>query len=121
MDPAILDQLRQRQLGRLAADIIEGTDDDHAGRVVHDDIDTGSLLERADIATLAADDATLHVVARNIHGADGRIRGMAGCIALDTGGENLTGLFLDGRTQVLFGFLNALRDLDGEFLLESFE
>ena len=52
MDAAVLDQLGQRQPGGLAADVVEGADDDDAGRVVDDDVDAGRLLEGADVAAL---------------------------------------------------------------------
>ena len=36
--------------------------DDRMRGVVDDEVHTGQMLERADVASLAADDATLHVV-----------------------------------------------------------
>ena len=43
MNAAVLDQLGQGQPGGLAADVVEGADDDHAGRVVHDHVDAGAF------------------------------------------------------------------------------
>src|SRR5262249_152869 len=54
VDAAVLDQLRQGQPGGLAADVVEGADDDHAGGVVHDHVHAGRLLEGADVPPLAA-------------------------------------------------------------------
>ena len=77
MDPAVGDQLAERDAGHFAADHVETADDDHAGRVVDDDVDAGGLLEGADVAPFAADDAALHVVVGDIDGAGrgfGRVR-----------------------------------------------
>src|SRR6267378_1168114 len=62
-----------RQPRDLAAVRIVGGDQNGLGRVVHDEVDPGVLLERADVATLAADDAALHVVGGQV---DHRHRGL---------------------------------------------
>ena len=92
MDPAVVDQLLQRELGDLAADVVEARDDDDARRVVDDHVDAGGLLEGADVPALAADDPALHVVGGDVDGADGGLGGVAGGVALDGGGEDLAGL-----------------------------
>ena len=91
MDPAILDQLGQGQLGGLAANVVEGADDDHAGGVVDDDVDAGGLLEGADVAAFPADDAALDVVAGNVDAADGGVGGVLGGVAVDGAGQDLAG------------------------------
>ena len=53
---------------------IEAREDDCAGRVVDDEIDAGRLFERADVAPLAADDAPLQIVARQVDDRDGGLR-----------------------------------------------
>ena len=45
-----------------------------AGRVVDDHVDAGRLLEAADVAPFAADDAALHVVRRQLDDRDGSSR-----------------------------------------------
>ena len=50
MDSPVGDELVEREPGDLAADGVEGADDDHAGGVVDDDVDAGGLLEGADVA-----------------------------------------------------------------------
>ena len=92
VDAAVLDELGQGEPGGLAADVVEGADDDDAGRVVDDHIDAGGLLEGADVAALAADDPALHVVAGDVDRADGGVGGVLGGVALDGGGEDLAGL-----------------------------
>ena len=98
VDAAVLDQLGQREPGGLAADVVEGADDDHAGRVVHDHVHAGGLLEGADVAALAADDAALHVVGGDVHGADGGVGGVLGGVALDGGRQDLAGLSAPPRS-----------------------
>ena len=71
MDAAVGDQPLDRLARDLAAERIEAREDDRAGRVVDDQLDAGRLLERADVAPLAADDPPLHVVAREIDDRDG--------------------------------------------------
>ena len=58
------------------------------GRVVDDEVDAGEVLQRADVAALAADDAALHVVGRQLHDGDGRLGGVAAGEALHRDGED---------------------------------
>ena len=64
MDAAVLEQLLERHAGDLAADAVEAGEDHRVRRVVDDEVDAGEVLEGADVAALAADDAALHVVGR---------------------------------------------------------
>ena len=59
----------------LAAEGIVGGDENGLGRVVDDEIHTGVLLEGPDVPPLPADDPPLHVVSRDVDGAD---RGLGG-------------------------------------------
>ena len=68
---------------------IEAGQDDRAWRVVDDQIDAGGLLERADVAPFAADDAALQVVARQIDDRHRRFDGVLGGAALDGFGDVL--------------------------------
>ena len=96
-------RLLQRDAGDLAADGIEAAHDHHAGRVVDDHIHAGGLFEAADVATLAADDAALHVIRRNRDRADGVVGGLIGGVTLD-------GLENDLPALVLGFFLGLLGD-----------
>src|SRR5205807_2582743 len=96
VDAAVLDQLGQGEAGRLAADFVEGADDHHAGRVVHDHVHAGAFLEGADVAPLAADDAALHVVAGDVHRADGGVGGVFGGVAVDGGRQDAARFLLGG-------------------------
>src|SRR3954447_14235703 len=62
VDAAVGQQLLQGHAGDLAADAVEAGQDHRVRRVVDDEVDAGEVLEGADVAALAADDAALHVV-----------------------------------------------------------
>ena len=53
--------------GDLAADRVEAADEHRLGRVIDDQVDARGLLQGADVAALAADDAALHLVRRDGH------------------------------------------------------
>ena len=91
VDAAVADQPLDRLAGDLAAQRIEAGEDDRARRVVDDQLDAGRGLERADVASLAADDAALQVVARQIDDRDGRLDRVLGGAALDGVGDDLLG------------------------------
>ena len=63
------------------------------GRVVDDQVDAGGLLEGADVAALAADDAALHLVATGGGTTrHGHLGGVVGLDALDGGDDDVAGL-----------------------------
>ena len=103
MDAPILDQPLHGKTGDLTPDGVKATDDDHAGRIVHDDIDAGGLLEGPDIPPLAANDPALHVVVGDVHRGDRYLAGLLGRIPLD--GRT------DDRTALVVGDLLGLIDL----------
>ena len=89
MDPPVLDQLRERHLRDLAPDPVEGREDDRLRRVVDDEVDAGEVLERADVASLAADDPALHVVGGKLDDADRGLGGVARCDPLEGVGHEI--------------------------------
>ena len=96
VDAAVGDELLEGQAGDLAADGVKGADHHHAGGIVHDHVHAGGLLESPDVAAFAADDAALHVVGGDVHGADGAGAGVLGGIALDGGDDDLAAAVLGG-------------------------
>ena len=64
MDAPVLDQLLKCNARNLAAHRIEPRKDDRFRRIVNDEINARQRLERADIASLASDDAALHLIVR---------------------------------------------------------
>ena len=94
VDAAVRDEALERDAADLAADRVEAREDDGLGRVVDDQVDAGQLLEGADVAALAADDAALHVVARDVDDRDGRLGGVVGGDALDGDADDVAGLLV---------------------------
>ena len=96
MDAAVGNEPLDGLLGDLPPVGIESRQDDGAGRVVDDQIDAGGELERADVPALAADDASLEIVARQIDNRHGGLDRMLGGRALDGFGDVVLGA-VDGR------------------------
>ena len=88
VDAAVLEELLERQPRELAPDAVEGRQHDRVRRVVDDEVDAGQVLQRADVASLAADDAALHVVRRQLHDGHRRLRGVAGGQPLHRDGQD---------------------------------
>ena len=80
MDAAVADELVESHARHLAAHGVEAGQHHRLGRVVDDQVDAGRLLEGADVAPLAADDAALHLLVRQ---ADDGDRGLAGVVGRD--------------------------------------
>ena len=101
MNPAVLNQLDHRLLGRFAADTIECRHDNNSRSVIDDHIDPRRFFEGSNISPLTADDSPLHFVVRNINRRDRRFRGMRGGVFLNRHSDNfasqLLGLLLEFR------------------------
>ena len=82
VDAPIRDQLLERDARDLAAHRIESGQRDRLRRIVDYQIDAGQSLDRADVAALAADDASLHLLAGQRHHGDRRLRDVIACAAL---------------------------------------
>jgi hypothetical protein len=109
VDAPVLQELLEGHAGDLPAHAVEGAEDDGVGRVVDDEVDAGEVLEGADVAALAADDAALHVVARELDDGDGRLGGVARRETLHRHGEDRA----DAALGVALGLLlDGAQDLD---------
>ena len=80
--------------GDLAPNRVEARQHDGLGRVVDDQVDAGRLLERPDVAALAADDPALHLVAGQVDDRDGVLGGVVGGHALHRRDDDLARLLL---------------------------
>ena len=94
VDAAVGDELGDGDPGDLAAHRVEAAQDDRLGRVVDDQVDAGRLLERPDVAALAADDPALHLVRRQVDDADRVLGRVVGGDALHRGQDDVAGLVL---------------------------
>ena len=91
VDPAVRDELLQRQPTDLAADRVEAAEQHRLGGVVDDQVDPGDLLEGPDVAALPADDPALHVVAGQRDRGDHRLGGLLRGDPLDHRAEDPPG------------------------------
>ena len=101
MDASVREELGHRDAGHLPAHGVERREGDGVGRVVDDDVDAGGVLERADVAALAADDAPLHVLGRQRDDGDGVLRDDLARQALHRRGDDLAGALV----RLFFDFL----------------
>ena len=63
MYSSILYEPLHRETGDFASDWIKSADNNHTGSIIYNDIYAGRLLKCTNIASLSADDSTLHIVA----------------------------------------------------------
>ncbi len=89
MDPAVLQQLLQGEPRHLTAHAVKTGEHHRARCVVDDEIHAGEVLQRPDVAALATDDPSLHVIGRELDDGHGRLGGVAGGQALHAHGENV--------------------------------
>ena len=102
VDTAVGDEARDRLPGDLAPERIEARKDDGAGCVVDYELDAGGGFEGADVAALAADDASLEVVARQVDHRYGGLDGVLGGAALNGVGDDLLRPHRGGFTRLCF-------------------
>ena len=103
MNSAVFDQFNERLPSDFAADLVERRDDDHTGRVIDDHVDASRLLERADVAAFAANDAALHFIAGDIDRTDRQLRRVLRGAALHRHADDLASLHFGLVAQ--FGFV----------------
>ena len=111
----------ERQPRDLAADAVERREHDRLRRVVDDEVDAGEVLERADVATLAADDPALHVVGRELDEGDRRLGGVARGDPLERVGDEVAGAPLRLGPRLLLHLPHAARELVADELLRALE
>ena len=99
VDAPVGDQPLQGQPRDLPAIGIVGRDQHRLRRVVHDEVDAGVQLERADVTSLAPDDPSLHVVGGQVDDGHRGLDGVVGGQALDGGGQH----FANAGRQILLG------------------
>src|SRR5690606_26624499 len=121
VDASILHEFDQRQPRDLPANRIKSGEDDGLGRVVHDDLDAGLGLESADVSTLAADYAALHLIGMDVDHRIGVLNGMAGCRPLNGRQDNLPRLPIRLELGLIPNFLGARRRLEFDLLEKLLE
>ena len=91
------------------------------GRVVHDHVDAGQVLERTDVAALAADDPPLHVVARELDDRDRGLGRVAGGDPLQRIGHERPRASPRLRAGLLLHLSHRPRELVADEVLRAFE
>ena len=109
VDAAVLEQLLERHAGDLAPHAVEARQDDGVRGVVDDEVDAGEVLQRADVAALAADDAALHVVGGELDDRHGRLGGVAGGHPLHDDGEDVAHAAVGVALGLLLDLAHAAR------------
>ncbi len=121
MDPAVAEELLQGHAGDLAADAVEAGQDHGVRGVVDDEVDAGEVLERADVAALAADDAALHVVGGELDDGDRRLGGVAGGEPLHDDGEDVADAAVGVALGLLLDLAHEPRRVVADLVLELLE
>ena len=107
MDPPVEHEIHERQAGRFAPNGIERRNDDRLRGFVDDQVHAGHLLERPYVAALSTDDATLHILARQLHYGGCGFRNVLDDIPLDHVQEHPLRLPLGFLQGVSFSQLGA--------------
>ncbi len=94
VDAAVDEEPLEGPFRDLAPDGVEARHDHRLRRVVDDHVDAGQGLEGADVATLAADDAALHVVARKRDRGHRVLGGVLRGVTLQGDGDDRAGLLV---------------------------
>ena len=111
-------QLLERHAGDLAPHAVEAGQDHRVRRVVDDEVDAGEVLERADVAPLAADDAALHVVGGQLDDGDRRLGGVTGGHPLHDDGEDVAHAAVGVALGLLLDLAHAARAVVADLVLE---
>ena len=91
------------------------------GRVVDDEVDAGEVLEGADVAALAADDAALHVVGGQLDDGHGRLGRVAGGEALHDDGEDVAHAAVGVALGLLLDLAHEAGGVVADLVLELLE
>ena len=92
MNPAVGNQLLQRQTGNLPPHRLKAGNGNGLGGVVNDQIHARQRFNGADVAALPANDAALHLVIGQGNHTDGHFGHLIGGAPLDGLGNNFPGL-----------------------------
>ena len=121
MNAPVRDEAAEREAADFAAHRVEAGDGDDIGRVVDDQVAAERGFEGADVATLASDDAALHLVGRDLHDGDGGFGRDLGGDALNGGSDDLAGAFFGLVLGLLLGFADKSTGLVGDLAFDLLE
>ena len=108
MNASVGNQSLDRDLGDLASIGVEAREDDGAGRVVDDQLHAGGGFQRPDVPSLAADDATFEIVARQVDHRHGGLNRVFCGAALDGLRDDVFGLVRGDFTRFVLELLDEI-------------
>ena len=118
VDAAVGHQLLDGLLGDGPPVRVEARQDDRLGGVVDDQLHAGGVLQGADVAPLAADYASLEVVAGQVDHGDGRLDGVLGRAALDGLRDDLARLLCGRFARLVLQPLHQVRGVPARIRLD---
>ncbi len=118
VDAAVGDQALERLARDLAANAVEARQHDRGGRLVDDHVDAGELLQRPDVAPVAADDPALHLVVGQLDQPGGRLVRVLGSEPVHGDGEDAARASLGLRGGLGLDLLQAQAGLVAGLLLD---
>src|SRR5450756_2034696 len=121
VDTPVGDELGEREARGLAAHPVEAREHHGLGRVVDDEVDARGVLEGADVAPLAADDAALHVVGRQVDHRHGGLGDVVGGGALDGQREDVAGAAVGFAARLFLDLADELGHLVARLVLRLLE
>ncbi len=117
----VSDEVLHRDAPDFAAHRVEAGDGDAFRGVVDNEVRARELLEGADVAALAPDDAALEVVGGNMDGGDGGLGRMIGGHALDGEAQDLAGLLVGLRLRARLGIADNDGGLAGHVVADGLQ
>jgi hypothetical protein len=118
VDATVRDQAFERQPGDLATHSVEARKRHGRRGLVDDDVHAGELLQRADVASVATDDAPLHLVAGKLDEPGRGLARVLGRKALHRDGEDVAGATLGIAGGLLLDLLDPQAGLVSRLLLD---
>jgi hypothetical protein len=117
VNPTVGDEALECDAGDLTSDRVVARYDYRFGGIVDDQVDPRGGFDGADVATLAADDTSFHVVIRELHDGDRAFSHKLARQAFDGNGDDLPGAAIGLGARLLFneadrfsGFVTRLID-----------
>ena len=118
VDAAVEDQSFHGLPRHFAPDWIKTGEHHRIGRVIHQHRDARGVLERTDVAPVAANDPTLHFFGRQGHGGRAGLVGVLTGVALDGRGDNAPSLLLGTVLRVFEDVSTEVGGITGRILFD---
>ncbi len=121
VDASVLNQPNHRFTRDRAADRVEGGQQHGAGRIVNQHGHASRIFKRANIPSLASDDAAFDVVPIERDGGGGVFKCLIARVALNRHGDDFAGLFLGARLRVIENLAGEIAGVFERLLFDLFQ